>query len=293
MKITHAFVALFLATSAVAKSNFTKLGDISDLLEPCRMKDIEDMNVDFCNCIEKRNRCEPTPCKVCPSLAGGGVLVKKKTTTCFGCKDADLGCKGCNLWFNSVCNCIKNDDQPNACLTSSPIQKKGDPVWVLVEDPKHHNLITPTKPITGIAELNDKRNVALGNLGWNFAQANYKHKTEALAMDSWRTRKQEQVHIHVCNKNTTLEAMLSKEKIPTDGRLFRLQGDPDLSCVVRPNNGLVFDFSSIIDRFSEDEFPFMCNAIVGAGIMSDTRGNTWACATTHKAGPVSKFCAKY
>lgn len=254
----------------------------------CNSKAIEDMDVSKCHCNNMPDKCPAIDCRTCEKLVHGGIPAHKKILDCKkGCDYAAIECEGCGLWFHTVCKCVMN---PGSCTSSAPVAKGKGPVWLLVEELTDDNLITTTKFLPGIFESIEPKNQDFTNQGWIFAQSHYDHRMEALALNSYRARTQEQFHIHVCEKNKDLEDILTREKVPPSSHFTQLKGNPHIWCMARPKLGLAMTFADSIADFINADHSGVCAQWVGAGIMTDRRGNTWGCATTISSGPLGLFC---
>ncbi|KAM0253073.1 hypothetical protein ACHAQJ_007449 [Trichoderma viride] len=133
--------------------------------------------------------------------------------------------------------------------------------------------------------------------GFDFAQekANYNPAKEALALNSVRSRTQEQFHIHVCHRPTTQNprviAILDKAKHNPTKELKQIPGH-DLYCVtVEKGKGPIKDFAESIHNLLDVPTPPVCRGLAGAAIIQDSYQNTWGCVTGSKDGPLADFCA--
>ncbi|KAM5356661.1 hypothetical protein ACJ41O_003307 [Fusarium nematophilum] len=287
MHLTHALV-LSSAASAIAVDYYytgpwRRIPELMPGVFECNADEISTMNVRSCRCKLFTDNCPAKDFDAC-----GHTATKTVNKCCKGCGDDNSDCKGCGLWFTSLCRCLKRGN--GGCPSSGNIAKDGQPVWVHLQEDDDDDLIIPTKIIPGILEMAEQKNWELGNDGWQYAQQVYDPKTEALALNSWRARTHEQIHIHVCDVNMTTRAILDKEEHPKGGRLTQLKGDPEMWCIVREQKGTVNTFASTISEFLKTKHQGVCDKLVGAGIMRDTLENTWACATTSSSGPLGKFC---
>ncbi|KFA66800.1 hypothetical protein S40285_10691 [Stachybotrys chlorohalonatus IBT 40285] len=197
------------------------------------------------------------------------------------------GCQGCGLWFTEVCRCIKS----RKCTATGTIKPDASPVWLLMEPTSadQDTLISTNELLPGIVETS-RHNSAQHDLGWVFAQKHYDSSSQALAINPYRVRTQEQVHIHVCKKrNATTVDMLSKAKIPSSGHLTKMPQDSNLYCLALGNGAPLTSFATTLGAFF-DERPQDCWARIGAGIIRDDNNNTWGCATNNTKGPLEYFC---
>lgn len=247
----------------------------------CTSEEISSMNVDNCTCRPFGTKCF-SKCPVCniPVLNA-----TKYTTQCdIGCVTPEAECEGCGIWFDSLCWCLKS---PGKCNTNGDIRPFGDQIWVhlVSQQAMKDDLITTNELSTGILEM-EKQPLKF-NDGWVFAQTEYKPATQALALNSYRVRTQEQIHIHLCNRSTTFPGILDSETPNYSNTLLPLSQDPSTSCVTVPPNGLLKNFATNIAAFLRKS---TCKELVGAGIIQDTSGQTWGCVTTISGGPLGIFC---
>lgn len=290
LPILSAGFAFSLNVAALGSSEYSNQLD-NPLLYPratplpfCNTSQISRMDVGSCDCRGQLQGCQDKDCSVC------GLKATKDTKYCDGgCTDNEADCKGCGLWFHTLCDCIKN---PSWCkTTSAPIQRNADPIWVLLSKPgARENLTTTTQLVPGI--LDTYKNPKHFDAGWVFAQSVYTPQAQALAMNSDRVRDQEQIHTHICRRNDSMYNLLYQENVKSSVNLSRLEGDHELYCLAVKNGGMVLDFASALGRFFAAH-PNTCKERIGAGIMQDQRGYTWACATNSSSGPLGKFCYHY
>ncbi|KND91748.1 hypothetical protein TOPH_03791 [Tolypocladium ophioglossoides CBS 100239] len=239
----------------------------------CDTTQISHMNVGSCSCAGQLSGCSSN-CGVC-----GITSIPKAVRNCApgGCMDNQDDCMGCGIWFHSLCNCVQH---PQTCTNSGTIKLNGPPVWVLLET---DNLITTTELLPGILQMGTSHDE-----GWIFAQENYKPGYQAVWLNSVRSRDMEQVHIHTCDRNSHTTNVLSDEKVISSTSLVQLKGDPELYCLGVNNDVTIRGFSTALAAFLAK--PPVCKELVGAGILHDHKGRTWACASTTQAGPKGKFC---
>lgn len=148
-------------------------------------------------------------------------------------------------------------------------------------------LFTTTELLPGIQEM--IKQPAPHNAGWVFAQKHYQPLKQALALNPYRVRDMEQIHIHLCVRNNNTAAQLTKITATKGDKLVPVVGYPDLRCLVVPDGGLATSFASSIAEFYATAD---CKDLIGAGIIRDDANRTWACATTDSAGPMGTFCHK-
>lgn len=247
----------------------------------CTSEQISSMDVDNCTCRPFGTKCY-SKCPVCnvPVLNA-----TKFTTQCdIGCVTQEAECEGCGIWFDSLCWCLQN---PHRCNTNGDVSPFSKPIWVHLESQQamKDDLITTNELSTGILDM-EKTQIKF-NKGWIFAQTEYNPVTQALALNSYRVRTQEQIHIHLCNRSTTFPGALSLETPNFSNTLRPLVQDPSTSCVTVPPTGMLRTFANNIADFLRKS---SCKELVGAGIIQDTKGNTWGCVTTISGGPLGVFC---
>lgn len=281
MRIVNTVLALWAAVAMAVSPFKTHLNTLlpRDPVE-CTSNNIQKLRVDSCVCPPRADGCKGNPCKAC------GHDAPKDVTACSTtCTQSEVTCKGCGIFFNSLCRCLRHNYAD--CITNIPITVGGEAVWALL--PGHDNLTTTNKLISGILDLSTKENRAFGDRGWMFAQENYNPKKDALLLNSWRARTHEQVHIHRCAVNETTRDMLSKEDPVRVYHLSQTKGDPDLWCIADRKGGPIMEFASNISLFLTAGYQGVCPQLVGAGILRDKKKRTWACATTNSAGPLGKM----
>lgn len=255
---------------------------------PCNVNNIRFMDVASCTCEPHHTTSAKPGCNTC-----GWQIKERHTWSCIpGCVESDWDAQGCGLYFSTLCDCLKG-----GCKHTGQIKKDGDMIWVLT--PKGEKLVTTSDKIAGIKEMVDDHKKY--NSGWDFAQDNYLPGTQALALNSLRSRTHEQIHIHVCTKPDSQKdpralKILSHAALNPTNRLLEVKGtDPDkpLYCmsVEQPKGGGVGRieyFATALHNFFQEGK--ICEGLTGAGIIRDYRNVTWACATGNKDGPLAEFC---
>lgn len=242
----------------------------------CTTRDLIHMDVSSCTCRPESTGCSSI-CQECSSP------VTKHIHNCTGgCEDSESECTACGIWFHSLCECLQHP----SCKTSGKIEKNGKPVWALLETPpQDDNLITTTEFLPGILQMGSTHDEA-----WIFSQANYNPSSKALAINPVTVRTMEQVHVHVCNRNTTTGGMLAKETIKSSSNLVQLAGNKELYCRWVAHGATVKGFSGDIANFLANLPKGVCRDMVGAAIIQDNNGRVWACATTNRHGPLATVC---
>jgi hypothetical protein len=259
----------------------------------CNSVDIKNKNVANCDCQGHNNDCYPASCKICNLN-----IDNRLTKSCVpGCTDADKKCKGCGLWFSTLCNHLKDCLKGKQCDASGKVQTNGPMVYVYL--PEDEPLITTTNPLPGILEMADHASTYKD--AFNFAQEpkNFDPSRQALVLNSVRARTMEQFHIHVCyrptDQNPRVLARLDKAKLNPSKTLKEIppmgQKDPGLWCVsVEKGKGPVTGFVESIAGLLASAPP-PCKGLAGAGIIQDNHGNRWGCVTDNQQGPLPYFCS--
>lgn len=297
MQVTQTLLLLlFSAVPALAVPN----ADRVQPLEPrnpkptglCSQKDIESRSILNCDCRGKSTKCKvscPTDKQTCTTTYTPDKFVNKCDD---GCVQSEADCKGCGLYYHSLCDCLKDPKNPKICTTNKP--PSSGPIWAhLKTGGNEHDLYTTTEVIPGILEMAAPP-YDFHNEGWLFAQDEWT-KDEALAMNPWIVRTEEQVHIHLCEAQGLTKAVLTKEDIASEKHLVKLKapGSPQfqsLYCMGRKNtNDKIDNFMEALNEF-RNEHKDVCPQEIGAGMMRDNNGRPWACATTSYHGPLPYFC---
>lgn len=262
----------------------------------CTTADISGQNVSKCKCWPrtKGNTCK----KTCTGLC---YQVDRTTKDCdVGCKDIQNGpCKGCGIWYHTLCDCLQDVANPNKCVPSFAPSPGGKHPWVHLKTadpkkPREHDLITTTEIIPGILDMTNAPSQFYED-AWIFAQNQWDGGSQALAMNPWRVRTEEQVHIHMCKLNPNIRATLTAETAKSEKHLVKLEKESTLWCYAARKNDKITNFVSVLSEFIEQESKKkggVCRELVGAGMMQDDNGRTWACATTTWHGPLPYFCEK-
>jgi hypothetical protein len=250
----------------------------------CDSQNISTMHINECECRDWGNGCSTS----CVADSCGIPSDDKKVKSCSGgCTDDEAECAGCGLWFSSVCRCVKE----GKCWPSGPIQPGGAPVWFVTKPTTAGEdvLITTNELLPGIVEMS-RRDSAQHDMGWRHAQEHYNSSSQALAINSYRVRTEEQVHIHICNKrNTTTIGLLNRSQLPSVGHLVQIAEDANLHCLWRDSGGSLTSFASSLGDFF-NAHPQDCWARIGAGIIRDDNNRIWGCATNNTKGPLEYFC---
>lgn len=270
----------------------------------CTSNQISSLNVAGCDC---QQHGVPLKCPLyapqCDSLVAPSTVVRINPNNGGlnlwgdGCIDGNFACNGCYLWFGSLCRCLK---PAGTCTLTTPAVA-GNPIWALLED---HMLITTTQKLPGILELHLAPEP---NRGWQLGQdtlrnppqgATYTRATGALAMNSVATRTEEQIHIHVCENQSSIVrrelSMLTRSSYTTLTNV-PIAGIPanSLKCQVAPFSGMnvnvataIFDELNGIPNYAASCDKFL----VGAGLITDIHDYTWVCVTTSTRAAEELFC---
>ncbi|EED21865.1 hypothetical protein TSTA_091050 [Talaromyces stipitatus ATCC 10500] len=134
--------------------------------------------------------------------------------------DQNRPCKGCWVWFNALCSCLKS---PGSCSTS----KANPPYWVLVNP----TLITSSVLVPDFRDV-QKNHATLRDAVWDFGQTVSVPRLEALATNTAHSKTQDPVHMHACPVNPAVNA--KEGKMATPDQLYHvlfvtshLQKDPN------------------------------------------------------------------
>ncbi|PTB36885.1 uncharacterized protein TrAFT101_007250 [Trichoderma asperellum] len=264
----------------------------------CTFDQIRRKDVSGCICQGHKDDCDPVKgCDAC------GFEIKERRThskapQCpVGCTAQDWNCRGCGIWYTTLCNSLQLCLKGSKCVSSNKISKNGPSSWILL--PQDEPLITNTDLLPGILEM--ANNPGKYGDAFDFAQRNYDPDKQALALNSVRTRTMEQFHIHVCSKPTTQNPRVIKRlqaaKLNPTKELLPIPKlkptDPNLWCKsVASGKGPVTDFvQSIHALFQKPKA--VCKEIAGAAIVQDFNKNRWGCVTDSKDGPLPDFCSGY
>ncbi|KAL7894687.1 hypothetical protein HDV64DRAFT_259477 [Trichoderma sp. TUCIM 5745] len=280
----------FILVGLPAFSSMVQAGD-------CKSNDIEHKNVLNCNCV-KQDQC---PYLNCATVCGGLTIDKRKTTSCVpGCTDADLNCYGCGVWFNTLCNRVKDCLKGKDCDSSGKVQTNGPMVWVYLPG-GNEPLITTTDRLAGIEGMAD--HPIIYKDAFNFAQdpKHFDPNTNAMVLNSLRARTMEQFHIHKCFRPTTTNprALARLDHAPPNPAKTLVEipkqksTDPRLWCksVAKgqgPVTGFVEAITELFHRGGKDP---ICKQRAGAGVLQDNNGRRWGCVTDNSAGPLPYFCS--
>jgi hypothetical protein len=203
--------------------------------------------------------------------------------TCGNCgKGKNYGCNACNLYYSNtgVCGCLKELIKGGpGCVGGKPWKGSGNPpVWTLHKGGKL--LISSTVLNTGVESL---KSMPEKDAGWELGVKNMQHKTQALAMNSQSQRDEDQVHIHICSKVIAAESVLAGLSYTT------------LSPVTGKNWPPVPVYCKLSSTPSTDVVNWQLPAgvkisDVGIGLLTDTKGRWWTCASVGGTASYGVFC---
>jgi hypothetical protein len=231
-------------------------------------------NDDLHNC-----DCDPGSATTCQNCDLGGCNGIPLTSTsqlkkshCYeGCTEANWGCNSCFLWFESVCNCV----QTGNCKSSS------SGLWIRL----NKELLSTTQRVPGILELTSEE-------PWDWGQTLYDRGTQALVINSVKTRKQEQIHFHICDGKLQPGApkfILGALDYQKFQKPTQVPGHPHWLCRVEsakdtPISGVTADIRT------QTATGGPCSKLVGAAVLVDSHDRTWTCLTTGIESTQGIFC---
>lgn len=245
---------------------------LSTCASVCGEKNISQVSVASCNCASNFPDSHCSPCTTNCGTPNDKLRVCSK-----GCTDENMSCSACDIYFDNLCGCL----QDKKCYHTP----NTDP-WTLLHD---GFLITTPHLIQGILE------VGTDNRGWQLGQDTllnnvnppaFSRASGTLAMNSVLARTKEQVHIHVCNRQTSaLRAKLDNLSPSAYTTLkpmpFSITGFPQgkIHCQASKKKGdnqfpmadLVHGYLATLTSCDPDH--------LGAGLITDRYDNTWGCVT--------------
>ncbi|KAJ5392418.1 hypothetical protein N7509_007908 [Penicillium cosmopolitanum] len=189
-----------------------------------------------------------------------------------GCTEANAGCDSCFLWFDKVCNCLK-DGCPDSPATHS---------WIRLPDGK----ITSKRRMAGILELSSEE-------PWEWGQS-IASPEQVLVINSVKARKQEQIHMHVCEARTGkpggVRELLGGLQKSDYGTLKQVKNQEDWWCRAQssPNTHITNVISDIKSKVTKNPG---CSNLIGAAVLTDSTGYKWVCLTTGLGSTQGQFCA--
>jgi hypothetical protein len=252
------------------------------LARDCNTDDIEKMSVSGCDC----NRSDSKSCsQPCP-LGCGITRPLKIRSPCNGCSTRDdIGCPGCSLYFGGLCTCLKAPSS-GQCKASTQPKPGGTPTWVRLF---RGELITTTQQLSGILDLGKAPNP---DEGWSLAQSSYNRRSQALPINSARSRTQEQIHIHICNLGSNGQSIKKNlSSLPRSSYKTLSPVSTDLRCRVADTpGGEVPNVGRTIVNVVAHPPDKVCPADIGAAVITDDHDYSWVCITTDKTATEFTFC---
>jgi hypothetical protein len=280
----------------------------------CTSDDIAKMDVSGCRCpsdfpsppnnlICNGNSMDcPITCNPSPPSP---VVPRAQLSQCgSGCVNVNSRCNGCYIWFSSLCRCLRDFQAGSQtdCLASpdippGPPKPHQPPSWVLL---RTGDLITTTQLIPGILQLDTAPDFDGGfRLGQDVLNSQGIRSTGTLAMNSVSTRSEEQIHIHVCDyPGSPLRGIIdgldvNKYKSSQPVPLAALhKSDAAMNCRVSPKSGVdVNTGRDVIDWLNQYKGQKDCAQYnVGAGVITDSNDNSWACVVIGARAAENLFC---
>jgi hypothetical protein len=161
-------------------------------------------------------------------------------------------------------------------------------------------LITTTQLIPGILQLDTAPDIDGGfRLGQDTLSTQGIRSTGTLAMNSVSTRSEEQIHIHVCDYPGSplrdiidgLDVNKYKSSQPVDLSALH-KSNAAMNCRVAPNPGVdVNTGRDVVEWLKQYQGSNNCAQYnVGAGFITDSNDNSWACVVTGARAAENLFC---
>ncbi|CEJ60215.1 hypothetical protein PMG11_08798 [Penicillium brasilianum] len=243
----------------------------------CHSEWIQTNDLKNCNCDEGSS----TTCQECDLGNCNGIALtstsKLKKPHCYeGCTEANWGCDSCFLWFKSVCNSVQKGIQ------SGKYKPSPSGLWIRLNE----ELLSTTQRTPGILELTSEE-------PWDWGQTLYDRGTQALVINSVKTRKQEQIHFHICDGKQQpgdpkfILGALNYAKFQQ--KPIKVPGHPNWLCRVEsakdtPISGVTADIRT------QTATGGPCSKLVGAAVLVDSHDRTWMCLTTGIGSTQGIFC---
>lgn len=235
----------------------------------CTQSDISHLSVSGCTCQKFFTSCPLT----CP-LGGGCGQNSNTVKKCdVGCTDDNKDCSTCNLYYGGLCRCIQDGDCFHDPSTGS---------WTLLHA---RTLITTPHLLPGILQLGTDNN------GWKLGQIALSTgkvssvSAGTLAMNSVTSRTEEQIHIHVCDRPTSVfQQYLDKKNAAHYSQLTAIDFDQlgfqknSIQCQALKTKN--FDMAKLTSDYLNKLGAGCAKYHVGAGLITDKQGYTWGCITT-------------
>ena len=234
------------------------------------------------------NRCPADPAG-CGQQSPAGFYLKDCSADCTS--DDNKDCEACGVWLSLVCQCL----QTGSCPQSKP----SGSFWVQLG----RALVTTNVAIDNIVTL-QKSHAGLAPFGWEFGQAQQSDpNTQGLAINPIHTITQDQIHMHICQKNTEMSKFLatppggissysSLAPISLPGTFQRDKQQTTMWCQASqaPNTRISGDdVSAAINKVLLGMFGSVCNYNVAAAVIRDDNGYTWACVTADRDDTEHRF----
>ncbi|OKO89222.1 hypothetical protein PENSUB_13857 [Penicillium subrubescens] len=237
----------------------------------CHSDWIQNNNLTKCDCDQGSATCQQCDLGTCNNTPLTSTSKLKQSYCNEGCAEANWGCDSCYLWFNSVCNCVRHKNCP-----SSP-----SGLWIRLND----ELLSTTQRVPGILELTSEE-------PWDWGQTLYDRETQALVINSVKSRKQEQIHFHICDGKLQVgdpKFVLGALNYADYQAPASVPGHPHWLCRVQsakdvPISGVTDDIRTLTANGGP------CSKLVGAAVLMDSHDRTWACLTTGIESTQGSFC---
>lgn len=237
----------------------------------CHSDWIQNDDLTKCDCDAGSATCQPCDLGTCNTTPLTSTSLLKQSHCNEGCTEANWGCDSCFLWFTSVCNCVKRNNCPH-----SP-----NGLWIRLND----ELLSTTKRVPGILELTSEE-------PWEWGQTLYDGETQALVINSVKSRKQEQIHFHICDGKLQPgdpKFVLGALDYAKYQALAPVPGHPHWLCRVQSTKGA--PISGVTDDIrTQTANGGPCSRLVGAAVFMDSHDRTWACLTTGLESTQGTFC---
>jgi hypothetical protein len=159
----------------------------------------------------------------------------------------------------------------------------GASTWVKIASGK---LITTTEHTPGILELHSEA-------PWEWGQSTLDRQNKALAINSVKTRTQEQIHVHDCPVKEIAQRILASQNYDNFKTIAAINmpvaTDPNpWRCKVNPNQGQPID--RVTADLQAEIGKSSCKNYIGAAVVVDSNDRTWECVTTDDQPTQYTFC---
>jgi CDP-diacylglycerol pyrophosphatase len=145
------------------------------------------------------------------------------------------------------------------------------------------NLITATQLIPGIRELYVED-------PWTWGQQLWKPGKGALAINSVRTRSQEQIHMHICRAHDETQKFLGQLDFTQYLKAMTEVTEKKWMCQAGETGATSMDgmVAKVQGQLANDRW---CPDFIGAAMIADSKGRIWACVTTEESETTEfSFC---